>query len=160
MCSICLEEVKSNVVELVCDHKFCEGCLLTWISIPDDGCGINRRRCPTCRTPICAYIIISEDGRRTQVNLAPVVDQTPEWREDPNQPQDPQPRIPRQPHPPRQPPRNRQPPPEPQEYVNRGLFEDVLFDLGELEGQLDGGLQDLHLDDFLDYEDYGEEDTE
>lgn len=40
-----------------------------------------------------------------------------------------------------------------EEEVILGRFDDVLFELGELEDEMHGGMPDLHIDAFIEYED-------
>lgn len=48
-CSVCLNDFEKNeMCNTMCNHFFCESCLLNWLKI-------NKKTCPFCRSNIDSY---------------------------------------------------------------------------------------------------------
>lgn len=46
ICTICLEAINKESMELACTHRFCQQCILQWMEIS------TNNDCPLCRKPI------------------------------------------------------------------------------------------------------------
>ena len=63
-CSLCCEEVPSNLVtRLSCDHEVCTACLTTWIARAERRPNSGGANCPYCRTALSDEELTNSLGR-------------------------------------------------------------------------------------------------
>ena len=59
MCPICYDEVENATITQCCNHKFCLGCLSSWLS--------SNKNCPLCRTNITTNDLIVITDKESEV---------------------------------------------------------------------------------------------
>jgi hypothetical protein len=63
ICSICIENIKqsdNNCRELICSHKYCDGCISKWLS--------TNKRCPVCNVDLDEKLVNIQNENLSDLN--------------------------------------------------------------------------------------------